>query len=278
MKNKVPLIVAVAIGGLALLAIRSYVNKMEQRTREQLKGDSVVAARVDIPQGETITSQMITPKEVPRQFIPPQAIKGTREEAQLLLGQKTRVRIAAGQVILTTDFVEGRSGGLSHSIPVGEGAYTVNISRGLKTGLIQVNDHIDILGSFAAPKPTPGLEVTNTSWRQSSDMVNVVLLQNVLVLAVGETLGGMSRENGAGDLTLSLTLKEAQLLMFAAEHGELGAVLRREGSTEVKSRTELHRVTFQEIESIIGDLDNKRSYRNVEIQKGAKTESVPVKK
>ena len=111
-------------------------------------------------------------------------------------------------------------------------------------------------------------------------MVNVVLLQNVTVLAVGSVLGGTAQSNSGdgGDLTLSLTLPEAQLVMFAAAHGELGAVLRKEGAVDIKRREDLPRVTFESIEKIIGDLDGKRNFRAVEVQKGSSVETLPVTK
>lgn len=268
---------AIIIGFLAFLAIRAYVNKMQQQVEDQLKGESVVAALVNIKPGDEITMQMITPKSVPRQFIPRQAIQG-REDVKLLLGRKAAVDIPKGQIILWSDLATEAKGGLSTIIPEGQGAFTVSITKGIKTGLIQPSDHIDILGSFASPKPAQPMPATSATWRQGSDMVNVVLLQNVTVLAVGEAFGNAYRNENAGaaDLTLSLTLPETQLLMFAAEHGELGAVLRREGAVDVKPRAELPRVTFEAIEQIIGDLDQKRMYRSLEVQQGTKSISVPV--
>jgi Flp pilus assembly protein CpaB len=114
--------------------------------------------------------------------------------------------------------------------------------------------------------------------RHGSDIANVVLLQNITVLAVGEMLGGTVRSDSAGglDLTLALHLREAQLLMFAAQQGEIGAVLRREGTTDVLATSDLPRVTFENINQIIGDLYNQRNFRQVEIQKGSSTEVVPV--
>ncbi len=108
-------------------------------------------------------------------------------------------------------------------------------------------------------------------------MVNVVLLQNVTVLAVGDIFNGsIKSEGGSGDLTLSLDLAESQLLMFAVQHGELGAVLRRDGAIDYKPRKELPRITFEKIEEIVGDLDGKRNYHNIEVQKGPQSISVPV--
>lgn len=277
MKAKFPLIFAIVIGVAALFAIRSYVNKMEEKTKAQLKGKSVLAASRDIEPGTEITTKMLSPKEVPQQFIPPQAIQGSAEVKQVL-GRKAAVKIKAGQLVLWTDLESEGRGGLSMVIPANEGAYTISLSKGIKGALLQPSDHIDILGSFAAPKPAQPAPAGAASWRQGSDMVNVVLLQNVTVLAVGETLGGQTRSLGASttDITVALTLPEAQLLMFASEHGELGAVLRREGVTEVKPRGELPRITFADIEKVIGDLDAKRSMRMVEVHKGVKTQSIPV--
>ena len=272
------MIVAAAIGIAALLAIRSYVNRIEAQTEAKLKGEPVVAASVDIPAGTVITLQMLTPKEVPHQFIPAQAIQGS-DQVKQIIGNKTRYAIQAGQIILWSDLASESHGGLSAIIPEGQEAFTVTISKGVTPGLLQPSDHIDIIGSFAIPKATQPLPGSQATWRQGSDLVNVVLLQNVTVLAVGNVVGGAARAQGdssSGDLTLSLTLPEAQLLMFASQNGELGAVLRREGVSDVQQRSDLPRVTFQEIEKIIGDLDGRRNYHNVEIQKGSESTTVPV--
>ncbi len=129
------------------------------------------------------------------------------------------------------------------------------------------------------PKPTQPISGPVASWRNASDLVNVVLLQNVTVLAVGGNFNGAPGAGGAGgDLTLALTLREAQEVMFAAQNGQLGAVLRRGGSTDVVGRADLPRVTFDSIDKIIGDLDEQRNYRSIEVQKGGGgNESVPVK-
>jgi pilus assembly protein CpaB len=280
MKNKLPLFVAIAIGIVALFSIRQYVSKMERETADQLKGDVVVAARVDLPANTELAMQMIAPKEVPAQFIPAQAIQGS-DQVKLILGRKVSVPIRAGQIILWSDLASENRGGLSAIIPKGEGAFTVTISKGIKPGLLQPSDHIDILGSFAMPKPAKGLNdpaSAMATWRQGSDIVNVVLLQNVTVLAVGESYGGLGRgQNQTGsDLTLSLTLQEAQLLMFASQNGELGAVLRREGATDFTPPDQRQRVTFEAVENIVGDLDGKRNFRNVDVQKGMQSTTVPV--
>ena len=278
MKNKFPLIVAIIIGVVALIAIQRYVKNMKDQTDAQYKGQPVVAAATDISAGSTITLQMLYWKQVPTQFIPAQAIQG-EDQVKLVIGSKTSVAIRQGQIILFSDLATETRSGLSSIIPTGQGAFTVTISAGVKSDLIQPSDHIDIIGTFMIPKPTQPISGPVASWRQASDLVNVVLLQNVTVLAVGGNFNGAPGSSGSGgDLTLALTLPEAQELMFAAQNGQLGAVLRRGGSTDVMARTDLPRVTFESIDKIIGDLDEQRNYRSIEVQKGGgQNESVPVK-
>jgi Flp pilus assembly protein CpaB len=277
MKNKFPLIVAIIIGIGALFAIQRYVKNMQDQAAAQLKGQPVVAASVDIPAGTTVSLQMLYAKEVPSQFIPAQAIQG-QDQVKLVIGSKTSVAIKAGQIILWSDLVTETRGGLSSIIPAGQGAFSVSISAGVKSDLIQPSDHIDIIGTFMIPKPTQPISGPVASWRNASDLVNVVLLQNVTVLAVGGNFNGSPGAAAGGDLTLALTLPEAQEVMFAAQNGQLGAVLRRGGSTDVMSRADLPRVTFESIDKIIGDLDEQRNYRSIEVQKGgSQNESVPVK-
>lgn len=277
MKNKFPLFVGVIVGLLALLAVKSYVKRVDEQAKAQLRGDLVLVTASDVPAGAEIAPQMIKEKEVPAQFIPTQAIQGADERKQIV-GRRVRYPIKAGQILLWTDLATESRGGLSTLIPAGEGAFTVSISRGVKTGLVQPSDHIDIIGSFAIPNTDKDGAGTSAAWREVSDMVNVVLLQNVTVLAVGDSFGGVVRSSGGpgADVTLALTLQEAQLLMFASQHGELGALLRREGSLEKEDRANLPRVTFEQIEKIIGDLDGQRTMRTIEVQKGVRTDSVPV--
>lgn len=261
MKNRVAFVAALLLGILAILAIRSYVKRVEAEASAKLQGEPVVAAMSDLAAGAEITMEAVTPREVPPQFIPPQAIQGS-SELQQIIGRTVRFPVKAGQIILWSDLAAERRGGLSTLIPEKEGAFSLNISRGIQTSLIQPNDHIDILASFAAPGRREASAPVST-WREASDMVTVVLLQNVTVLAVGQQYGGQvqNEASGGGSLTLSVTLPEAQLLMFAAQHGELGALLRREGEGAVMSRADLPRVTFEAIETIIGDLDQRRDQR-----------------
>jgi Flp pilus assembly protein CpaB len=278
MKNSFPIIVAIIIAVVSLLAVNSYVKKVNQETAQKLSGQKLVAARVDLPAGAVLQPDMLSPKEVPEQFIPQQAIVG-QQEAQMILGRKLKYPVSSGSIVLWSD-LELPSRGFSTLIPEGERAYTVNFSAGISPGFINPNDHIDIIASFPLPEETTDSPETIPTWRQASDIVNVVLLQNVTILAVGESFNrSQSQSLGSGpggSLTLSLSLQESQLVMFAAQHGDLGAVLRRADNIATVTDKELKKVSFREVETIIGDLAEKRKARIIEIQSGQKLQKITI--
>lgn len=274
MKNRMPIIAAVVLAVVAVIAVRSYVKRAQDRADAQLKGRQVVAAKVDIAKGAEITEGMLGQREVPTQFIPQQAI-APGDDRRMIIGRKTAVPIRKGTLLLWSDLDVEQPGGLSALVPEGERAYTVDIEAGVGSELMQLNDRVDILGIFELPEEeTPRLPTAGPN------TVCVVLLQNVTVIAIGETIGQAaiqpSRFGRGGAITFSVTLPEAQLLMFASQHGELALALRREGEIEILARENLPRVTFEELERITGDLDKRRKNRIVQIMKGREIEEVKI--
>lgn len=283
MKNRAPIIVAVLVGVVAVLAINSYVQKVRREADARLRGSPVVAARSAMDAGTEITLDAVYPKEVPEQFIPAQAIMGSQELKQII-GRKLRVAVQEGQLLLWSDLESVKRGGLATIVPADERAFTIQVTKGVSPTLLQPNDHVDIIASFAVPEARTGAQTSQpaATWRQRSDVVTVVLLQNVTVLALGENFAGGSPgapegPGAGGDVTVSLTLPESQLLMFASQHGELGIALRKEGNIATVEREKLPRVTFADLEQLIGNLDLARKQRIVQIVKGTeKTEEVSV--
>ncbi|MDA0322178.1 MAG: Flp pilus assembly protein CpaB [Verrucomicrobia bacterium] len=280
MKNRAPIIVAVVFLIIGVLAIRSYVQSIRDQYEDQLKGKKVVAASVDIDAGAELKQSMVFGKEIPPQFIPAQAVRGA-EELRQVIGRKLQYRVKEGDIIQWTDFAVERHGGLAGLVPSSERAFTIEVSMGVQGKLLKPNDHIDIISSFALPDAIKAAGATAAAWRQHSDMVNIVLLQNVTIIAVGDdmqnvTSPGSGGSGGGGSVTVSVTLQEAQLLMFASQHGELGVALRNEEDIETVARETLPRITFKEMEDLIGDLDDLRKKRIIEVQKGRTTEAVAV--
>ena len=242
----------IAVGVVILLALQACWRKPQQAAVERLKGTPVVATRVDIPAKTEITLDMLCTKPVEPNSISRQAFRGG--EINQLVGRKTDVAIPKDELVLCSDLARESHGGFATVIPPGQVAYAVSISKGLQPGLVQPGDLIDVFGSFPVPKGNePEPPAARAASRSGSERVNVVLLQNANVLEAGETGSGSGRGEAAGGtvLTLSLTPPEAQMLMFASQQGELGAVLCRHEAMELTERSKLPRVTFQKIEDLI---------------------------
>ncbi|MEI6971472.1 MAG: Flp pilus assembly protein CpaB [bacterium] len=279
MKSKLPLLAAVIVAIAAVVIIRIYLKGVDEKYAAQNRGKRVAAAKVDIKAGATLEPGMMKSTEVPDRFMPARAIMATEDNFKVVVGQKTVLPISAGQVIQWTDLDSGRPGGFEAVIPMGERAFTVKLSGGIKGGLVQPGDRVDILVNFAIPdaRGAKSVEKPEITWRSRSEIVNIVLLQNVSVLSVGDTYLPDSKGPKTGnDMTLAVTIPEAQILMFAAQHGDLAAVLRRREDGQSLARAELPRVTFETLEALVGDLESQRKKRTIEIMKGSTIEHVTV--
>ena len=279
MKSKLPIIAAIILAFVAVTAIRSYVKRVEADAAQQLKGRQIVFASKEIPKGAELAENMMTMDSVPDKFIPRQAITSLSEKRQIV-GRTTRVRIPKGKLILWSDIEVEKQGGLSSLVPEGERAFAIDIDLGVNTDLLQLNDRVDVIGIFQETQDT-GLQVGQIQAAGVENPVCVVLLQSVNVIAIGTTIGetyGLSSQeiSGGGNVTFSVTLPEAQLLLYASSHGELALVLRREGEIEVLAREDLPRVTMKNLDDIINDLDSKRNKRVIQVMKGGRAEEVEV--
>ena len=184
-------------------------------------------------------------------------------------------------------------GGFSAQVAGGERAMTISVSDVTGVGgLIQPNDHVDILGTFESTAPRMTSSASAKSGKDfkamqeyfvgkaiesagaGGDTVALTLLQNVTVLATGKrcsevTLpGGQSFGRGEEEyesVTLLVTPAEAQLLVFAQGYGELTLTLRN--PEDISIVEELPRVTVDSIPQIAPTLTKERM-RRIEVIRG----------
>ncbi len=278
MKNRIPIIAAIIMGVVVVMGIQRYVARIQQEAAERLKGSPVVAAAVDIPAGTEIAEGSLMTIPVPPRYIVRQAMT-TKSEMRQVEGRKTRVDVRKGDILLWADLELEKPGGLSSLIPKGERAFSIAIGSGINQELLQLNDRVDIVGIFAEPQET-GLIGQQTGFAGEETTACVVLLQAVNILALGTTMGdGYTDPSGpaagGGDATFSVSLQEAQLLMYASQYGDLAMALRREGEVEFFDRAELPRITMAELEAKTGELDTKRK-RQIQVMRGAAVETIEV--
>jgi len=209
-----------ALLGTALLVV--YLRKFE---REMSGGEpvEVLMALRPIERGKMLTDDMLTTRSVPLAYVEDRAIKAA--ERAKVLGLQASVAIFPQQTLMWTDLaITTEDRDLSSLIQPGKRAVAVRAATGSDdtrgNQLIRPGDYVDVIATFRADL-------------ENSDPSSAVLLQRILVLAVGSETQNVSNDAKTRDssiqdkqLTLSLSLPEAQLLSLALERGRLSVAVR----------------------------------------------------
>jgi pilus assembly protein CpaB len=226
--NRRALVIALAVSliGAALLFI--YIRRFEEEASGGEPVKLLVAVK-PIEAGALITEEMLATRIVPRAYVEDRAVLET--ERAKVIGLRVGHTVQAQQTLMWTDLAiameKGRS--LSSLIQPGMRAVTVR-TKGREDksfALIHPGDRLDVIATMPGEK-------------QPDSRSSIVLLQNVLVLAVGTDTGGTepSDKQGSRDpmelvLSLSLTIPETQLLALATEKGTLTVALRNPDDVRV---------------------------------------------
>jgi len=233
-----PLILSIALGTAAVLMVRNYITGERKAMKKGLEPVRVVVARRNIPSNEPLEVEWVAARPVPKKFVHANAIYP--EEVDMVIGRELVYPVRAGDPILWMDFKGGeRYRGFSTMIKEGERAMSIQVGEtSTISGLVQPGDHIDILGSF---RPV--------SEGQSEAETTITLLQNVVILALGQVTSarsGMRQDRTSSNmLTILVTPEEAALLIHAQRVGKLYNVLRN--PEDIETFENLPKITFTDI-------------------------------
>jgi pilus assembly protein CpaB len=222
--NTKALFVALALGLLGAALLVLYMRRYEA---EMSGGERVELLTVvkPIERGAKVTEDMLSRRLVPAAYVEDRAVKAI--EKSKVLGLETATTLAPSQTLMWTDLaITTEDRDLSSLVQPGKRGVTVRASTGADetsgNTLIRPGDYVDVLVTM---EPENGAEAKQQS--------AVVLLQKVLVLAVGQKTQAIKGDtklesSGSADrmLTLSLTLPEAQLLALALDRGHLSVAVR----------------------------------------------------
>lgn len=263
MKSKLILVLSVASGILAMFLMQYYINAEKRRLEKQFEMVSVVAAGETMTSGTVLTRAKLGFKDISKRGISSRNVM--RTQIDLIAGRKLRNSVSSGSPLEWTDLVgeEMRGGSLAAMVNEGDRAVSIPVDMvSSVTGHVEPNDHVDILGTFTFPsvKGDPQL-----------DTVTLTILQNVTVLATGKettrTLmegaiasgGAVRRTSSYSTVTLLVTPKEAEMLVFALQKGRLTLTLR--SATDVSSARELGNINFNYLEKKVGEFNDQRQER-----------------
>jgi pilus assembly protein CpaB len=300
-KNKLPLIIALISGVLAVILINVYLKQKEkviekEKEKIALMSDNrkevarILVAKRDIPQGTSIQEDMIEEREIPRQFVQPRAAV----TLERVINRVASADIAKEEQILFSKLVmPTRESSLAMKTPPGKRAITIPIDNiAAVGGMIRPNDYVDVIGLI--PIPSQGAD-----GKQELQTATVSLFQNVLILAVGSSMSASPQieeakrykpeEKGAlaNTVTLALTPQEASLISFVMEQGKIRLVLRSPTDTQVQPPVlanwdTLLQYLYPELTEKMrvqqGEAVPMEKSRTVEIYRGAQKEIVPLQK
>lgn len=256
MKQKIVLIVAIALGALAFLLTNVYLRTEREKLFASAKRVPIVVARGDLAVGTVLTSQNLRIQEVFESGLGRQVFRA--DQQRFLIGKTLRYPVQANSPI---DWVHVGANldelrGLASTIRSGMRAISIPVSNETSvSGLVRPNDNVDILGTFSfMDEANPGEMKT----------VTFTVLQDVTILATGQEtaraeleLTGGRRRSSYSTVTISVFPEEAELLAFAMNvKGTLTLSLRNPNDVSVLEQTPP--IDFQALQRELPRLNEKR--------------------
>jgi pilus assembly protein CpaB len=214
------LVVATVVGLLASTLVYRVLKDMASASRPQ-DMEMIVVATVNMNMAETVTSSHVKLLPWPAKSVPSGAVR-TLAEAE---GRVVRASIVAGEPLLDGKLapqLAGKGGLMPMLVPEGQRGVTIKVDDAIKeSGFVLPNSRVDVLVSMAKA-------------RGSQERVSKVILQDVTVLAAGQTVE--LRDNKPvtfTTVTLSLEPGQAERLALAQTEGKLTLAMRNLRDTQI---------------------------------------------
>ena len=267
MKRKIVLLASLLAGIAAAVLTRFYVASKDAEVAA-LKASfarrfgtiDVLIYGHDIPAGTALARGDLLKMEVPAAGLRGQAL--TEENLSDVLGRKTLVSHRRADIVFWSDIEGGNPAakGLSDDVKKTMRAISINcIGAASVSSMVRPNDHVDVIGTFDLSSKPAGSSRVNS-------LVTCTLLQNVLVLATGQTTSKTRRSaaaaGGYSTVTLEVTPREAEVLAFAEQiKGRLVLTLRNRN--DAYTEKELPNVDFEKIRGEIEELNQRRQQQRL---------------
>ncbi|HAG07474.1 MAG TPA: Flp pilus assembly protein CpaB [Peptococcaceae bacterium] len=212
MKNRVLLVLAVLFGLAAAAGTFLYLNHVKQAYRLSGQYRPVVVAQARIPPRTAITRAMVSLKEVPAEYVHPDAVT----DLEAVVGKITGAEIARGEQVLKARLLRGdeQKEGLAGVVPPGKRAVAVAVNDVSGVGgALRKGDKVDIVGTLDTDRGA----------------VTTMVLQGIEVLAVNDAGRPAAASEGLGThrtVVLAVTPQEALPLVLATEEGRIRLLLR----------------------------------------------------
>jgi pilus assembly protein CpaB len=224
------LLLSLGFGALSAVLAGYLLHRYE---REVSGGERVLVLRAikPIERGALLGDDALVTESVPASFVEARAVHAV--DMPKVRGVRTASALEPQDTLLWTDLaVSQERRDLSALIQPGSRAVTIHAEvagASAEGALIRPGDYVDVLANLAPSDGALG--------DKSNKLTSVLLLQRILVLAVGSITdpqamrAALAQPNNntleGAPLTMSLKVEEAQLLALAQERGKLSVLLRQ---------------------------------------------------
>jgi len=221
-RTRIIIVVVVAVLLALFASIGTYrflsdKGRMAEDARLQTVG--VIVAAVDIPFGSTILPGQVVLSAWPKDRYP----KDVLSDVKAAVGRVVRREFARGEPI-----VESKLLTTSKNV----GMLSLRIPQGMRAFTVRVNEAVGV-GGFLMPDARVDVLLTTTSSDQRATQMSKIILEDIRVLAVGQTIDQKdSKPISVGTVTLAVTPEDAEKLALASNDGKIHLVLRNFADSE----------------------------------------------
>jgi len=223
MNRRIVLVAVVAVLVALLAAFGAYrflSEKSRFAEKARLETVGIVVAAVDIPLGAKLTPNQVAISAWPKGQYPKDAFP----DAKSVVGRMAIREFFRGEPIVGSKLVpaDKSPGILSLKIPVGMRAFSVKVNEVVGVGgFINPDTRVDVLVTTAQ------------STQHQGGKVSKIVLEDVMVLAVGQSIEGKdSKPTAVNTVTLAVTPEDAEKLALASNDGTIQLGMRNFADTE----------------------------------------------
>lgn len=258
MKQKIILLIAILIGALAFWMTNYHLRIERAKLYAGAEKVTVLVASKNLPAGTILTRKDLGVKDAFKSSVGSNVAQ--RSDYETVLGRKITLSLERGENLWWTHIEVSQTGrnGFAGSVKSGLRAVSIGVSgTSAVAGLVAPNDRVDILGTFEFP---------SRKFEGEMETVTLTVLQDVTVLATGQTTARVAnrysantarRSGGYNSVTLEVTPREAELLVFAEGlNGNLTLTLRN--PDDVSFEEDLPEINFEHIEEKLPELNEFR--------------------
>ena len=261
MRQKILMLAAVFFGVLAFIFTYQQIKQERSKIMNSAVRVRLIRMKADMSEGDKLMESDIEMFETMRFANAANTLEIPWDRRTDVIGSPLRSIVRKGDILTWRDFKEvftkvntglpaqTRSGWRAISIPVSQVSSV--------SGLIRPNNFVDVIGTFHFP---------DAKGDSSLDTVTMTILQRVKVLATGTDIG-YAQQNGAQNsaapvarsystVTLELTPKEVEMIIFAQQKGSLTLSLRSYEDPNITS--DVQNVDWAYLQQHIKDYTSER--------------------